>query len=242
MSAHFKISKTLAVGAILAAGVGCSTTPAGPSAGLSIEQSAPTAVKSAFSKWVGGGSLAKADREKCYGVSLKGANDCGAASGTSCKGAKSDCKAGAGSSCKGDKMAKSDCKAGAGTSCKGDKAAKHDCKAGAGTSCKGKKMAKSDCKSGAGMSCKGDKTAKHDCKAGAGTSCKGDKMAKADCKAGAGTSCKGKMAKADCKAGAGITCKGNATVDWQGDAWVYTPKGSCSSIVTPAGNGSLTPK
>ncbi|MCF6274491.1 MAG: DUF2282 domain-containing protein [Robiginitomaculum sp.] len=225
MSAHFKISKTIAVGAILAAGVGCSTTPAGPSAGLSIEQSAPTAVKSAFSKWVGGGSLAKADREKCYGVSLKGENDCGAASGTSCKGAKSDCKAGAGSSCKGDKMAKADCKAGAGTSCKGDKMAKHDCKAGAGTSCKG------------------DKMAKHDCKAGAGTSCKGDKMAKSDCKAGAGTSCKGdKMAKSDCKSGAGITCRGNATVDWQGDAWVYVPKGSCSSIVTPAGNGSTTPK
>ncbi len=201
MSAHLKISKTIAVGAILAAGVGCTTTtPAGPSAGISIAQSAPTSVKSAFSKWVGGGSLAEGEREKCYGVSLKGENDCGAASGTSCKGAKSDCKAGTGSSCKG---AKADCKAGAGSSCKG---AKHDCKSGAGMSCKGK-MAKHDCKAGAGMSCKGDK-----------------------------------MAKADCKASAGITCKGNATVDWQGDAWVYVPKGSCTSIITPAGNGSLTPK
>ena len=222
MSASIKISKSIAIGAVLAASVGCTTTPAGPSETLRINQNAPTSVKSAFSKWVGGEKLAKADREKCYGVALKGENDCGAASGTSCKGAKSDCKAGAGSSCKGHHAAKADCKAGAGSSCKG---------------------AKADCKAGAGMSCKGDHAAKADCKAGAGSSCKGHHAAKADCKAGSGMSCKGaKAAKADCKASAGITCKGNATVDWQGDAWIYVPKGSCTLIVTPNGNGSLTPK
>ena len=213
MSAPMKLTKSIAVGAILAASVGCASTSSGPNAQLSLASDAPSAVKSAYSQWVGGRALG-GDKERCFGVSLKGENDCGAGYGSSCKGAKSDCKAGAGSSCKG---AKHDCKAGAGSSCKG-KAASHDCKAGAGSSCKG---------------------AKGDCKAGAGSSCKG---AKSDCKAGAGSSCKGKAAAHDCKAGAGITCKGNATVDWQGDAWQYVPKGSCEYIVTPGGRGSLTPK
>ncbi len=210
MSAPLRTTKILAIGAILAASVGCATsTPSAPSALLKLDNAAPSQVKAAYSTWVGGGKLAKNSKEKCYGVSLKGENDCGAASGTSCKGAKSDCKAGAGSSCKGMKGAKSDCKAGAGSSCKGTKAgAKHDCKSGAGASCKGMKGAKSDCKAGAGSSCKGTKSG----------------------------------AKSDCKASSGITCKGNATADWQGDAWTYVPKGSCALIITPNGNGSLTPK
>ncbi|MDE2623647.1 MAG: DUF2282 domain-containing protein [Betaproteobacteria bacterium] len=31
----------------------------------------------------------------------------------------------------------------------------------------------------------------------------------------------------DCKAGPGTTCAGTASVDYQGNAWKYVPKGSC---------------
>ena len=48
--------------------------------------------------------------------------------------------------------------------------------------------------------------------------------------------------KNDCAAGAGTTCAGTSKVDYQGDAWKVVPKGSCTSIKTPKGNGSLTPK
>ncbi len=43
----------------------------------------------------------------------------------------------------------------------------------------------------------------------------------------------------DCKAGAGTSCQGSSTVDFQGDAWTYAPKGSCEFIVTPNGPASL---
>ena len=43
----------------------------------------------------------------------------------------------------------------------------------------------------------------------------------------------------DCKAGAGTSCQGSSTVDFQGDAWTYAPKGSCEFIVTPNGAASL---
>lgn len=42
----------------------------------------------------------------------------------------------------------------------------------------------------------------------------------------------------DCKAGAGTSCAGTSTVDFQGDAWTYAPKGSCEFIVTPNGRAS----
>ena len=42
----------------------------------------------------------------------------------------------------------------------------------------------------------------------------------------------------DCAAGAGTSCEGTSTVDFQGNAWTYSPKGSCEFIVTPAGPGS----
>ena len=45
----------------------------------------------------------------------------------------------------------------------------------------------------------------------------------------------------DCKAGAGTSCEGSSTVDYQGDAWSYTPKGACTFIVTPNGAGSESP-
>jgi uncharacterized membrane protein len=45
--------------------------------------------------------------------------------------------------------------------------------------------------------------------------------------------------KNDCKAGAGTTCAGTSHKNYQGDAWKYVPRGTCASIRTPGGNGSL---
>ena len=47
-------------------------------------------------------------------------------------------------------------------------------------------------------------------------------------------------AENDCKAGAGTSCEGTSTVDFQGNAWTYAPKGSCKFIVTPNGPASLS--
>jgi len=54
-----------------------------------------------------------------------------------------------------------------------------------------------------------------------------------------GTALKGKN---DCYAGAGTTCAGTSTVNYQGNAFRLVPKGTCTSIKTPKGPGSLTPK
>ena len=48
--------------------------------------------------------------------------------------------------------------------------------------------------------------------------------------------------KNDCAAGAGTTCAGTSKVDYQGNAWKAVPKGTCTAMKTPKGNGSLTPK
>jgi len=48
--------------------------------------------------------------------------------------------------------------------------------------------------------------------------------------------------KNDCAAGAGTTCAGTSKVDYQGNAWKTVPKGTCTSMKTPKGTGSLTPK
>lgn len=45
----------------------------------------------------------------------------------------------------------------------------------------------------------------------------------------------------DCKAGAGTSCEGTSTVDFQGNAWTYAPKGSCEHINTPEGHASISP-
>lgn len=44
----------------------------------------------------------------------------------------------------------------------------------------------------------------------------------------------------DCAAGPGTSCEGTSTVDFQGNAWTYAPRGSCEFIQTPHGAGSLT--
>ena len=48
--------------------------------------------------------------------------------------------------------------------------------------------------------------------------------------------------KNDCAAGPGTSCAGSATKDYQGNAWKRVPAGTCVTIKTPKGNGSLTPK
>ena len=45
----------------------------------------------------------------------------------------------------------------------------------------------------------------------------------------------------DCAAGAGTTCAGTSKVDYQGNAWKYVAKGTCASMKTPKGQGSLSP-
>ncbi len=44
----------------------------------------------------------------------------------------------------------------------------------------------------------------------------------------------------DCKAGAGTSCEGTSTLDFQGNAWTYAPKGTCEFISTPDGVASLS--
>ncbi len=46
--------------------------------------------------------------------------------------------------------------------------------------------------------------------------------------------------KNDCAAGPGTTCSGTSKVDYQGNAWKYVAKGTCTSVKTPKGTGSLT--
>jgi uncharacterized membrane protein len=48
--------------------------------------------------------------------------------------------------------------------------------------------------------------------------------------------------KNDCAAGPGTTCAGTSKVDYQGNAWKYVPKGTCTTMRTPKGTGSLTAK
>ncbi|MCE9659007.1 MAG: DUF2282 domain-containing protein [Burkholderiales bacterium] len=48
--------------------------------------------------------------------------------------------------------------------------------------------------------------------------------------------------KNDCAAGAGTTCAGTSKVDYQGNAWKAVPKGTCTTMKTPKGTGSLTAK
>jgi uncharacterized membrane protein len=44
----------------------------------------------------------------------------------------------------------------------------------------------------------------------------------------------------DCAAGPGTTCAGTSKVDYQGNAWKFVAKGTCATMKTPKGMGSLT--
>jgi uncharacterized membrane protein len=48
--------------------------------------------------------------------------------------------------------------------------------------------------------------------------------------------------KNDCAAGTGTTCAGTSKADYQGNAWILVDKGTCTTIKTPKGHGSLEPK
>ncbi len=43
----------------------------------------------------------------------------------------------------------------------------------------------------------------------------------------------------DCAAGPGTTCAGTSKVDYQGNSWKLVPKGTCMTMTTPFGPGSL---
>jgi len=43
----------------------------------------------------------------------------------------------------------------------------------------------------------------------------------------------------DCAAGPGTTCAGTSKADYQANAWKYVAKGTCTSVKTPKGMGSL---
>lgn len=45
----------------------------------------------------------------------------------------------------------------------------------------------------------------------------------------------------DCFAGAGTTCAGTSTTNYQGNAFKLVPTGTCTSVTTPRGHGSLSP-
>lgn len=45
----------------------------------------------------------------------------------------------------------------------------------------------------------------------------------------------------DCAAGPGTTCAGTSKMDYQGNSWKLVPAGTCLTIKTPHGMGSLTP-
>ena len=62
----------------------------------------------------------------------------------------------------------------------------------------------------------------------------GDKQATEKC---FGVSMAGKN---DCAAGPGTTCAGTSKTDYQGNAWKLVPAGTCTTIKTPKGMGSLT--
>jgi uncharacterized membrane protein len=45
----------------------------------------------------------------------------------------------------------------------------------------------------------------------------------------------------DCAAGAGTSCAGTSKVDYDRTIWKYVPKGTCETMKTPNGTGSLKP-
>lgn len=45
----------------------------------------------------------------------------------------------------------------------------------------------------------------------------------------------------DCAAGPGTTCAGTSKIDYQQNAWKLVPAGTCMSMSTPNGHGTLEP-
>jgi len=61
--------------------------------------------------------------------------------------------------------------------------------------------------------------------------------------AGAKEKCYGIALKGqnDCASKGVNSCAGQSKVDYEGTAWKYVPKGTCETIKTPTGMGSLKP-
>jgi uncharacterized membrane protein len=59
--------------------------------------------------------------------------------------------------------------------------------------------------------------------------------------AGAKEKCYGIALKGqnDCAAGPGTTCAGTSKVDYQANSWKLVPAGTCVSMKTPKGHGTL---
>jgi uncharacterized membrane protein len=51
-----------------------------------------------------------------------------------------------------------------------------------------------------------------------------------------------KAGQNDCMSGPGTSCAGTSRVDYDGKAWKEVPVGTCVTIKTPKGPGSLTPR
>jgi uncharacterized membrane protein len=51
-----------------------------------------------------------------------------------------------------------------------------------------------------------------------------------------------KAGQNDCMSGPGASCAGTSKTDYARKAWKEVPKGTCVTIKTPKGMGSLTPK
>jgi uncharacterized membrane protein len=43
----------------------------------------------------------------------------------------------------------------------------------------------------------------------------------------------------DCAAGAGTTCAGTSKIDYQANSWKLVPAGTCVTMMTPKGHGTL---
>jgi uncharacterized membrane protein len=76
--------------------------------------------------------------------------------------------------------------------------------------------------------------------------CAGAARAAEDAMAGDGKSmekCYGvaMAGKNDCAAGPGTSCAGTSKTDYQGNAWKFVPTGTCTTMKTPTGMGSLEP-
>ena len=65
-----------------------------------------------------------------------------------------------------------------------------------------------------------------------------DKMGAAEMEKCYGVALAGKN---DCAAGAGTTCAGTSKADYQANAWKNVAKGTCTTMKTPKGKGSLEP-
>ncbi|MGH6796697.1 MAG: BufA1 family periplasmic bufferin-type metallophore [Methylocella sp.] len=46
----------------------------------------------------------------------------------------------------------------------------------------------------------------------------------------------------DCASKGSNSCAGQSKVDYEGTAWKYVPKGTCKTMKTPNGTGSLKPE